>query len=197
MLTFRQRYQCLICCRRELEQSLDVLRAWSVESLVMTVERGHPDLCDADRPLDRSHHRTLRPGHRPENRACRLAGLRRGGGGLCATAWPLRASTSGNVETLLRGFQLAPGEVGLVDAVFELVKAGYHGFITHKRCPSKDRFGEIQPRAPGEQLRALCHRHAQIRRAGQREHIRCRPVDISSPYRGDARAHACKWEYWL
>ena len=101
--------------------------------------------------------------------------------------------TSSNVETLLRGFQFAPGEVGLVDAVFEL-KDENHGFITHKRCPSKDRFGESN-RERLESNCVLCV--IAMRKSGElvNENIRCRAVDIP-PYR-DASAHACKWEYWL
>jgi hypothetical protein len=100
---------------------------------------------------------------------------------------------TGNVETLLRGFQMAPGEVGLVDAVFELENPD-HGFITHKRCPSKDRFGESN-RERLESNCVLCV--IAMRKSGElvNENIRCRAVDIP-PYRGSS-AHACKWEYWL
>ena len=48
--------------------------------------------------------------------------------------------STGNVETLLRGFQMAPGEVGLVDARFEL-ESPDHGRITHLRCPAHERCG--------------------------------------------------------
>ena len=101
-------------------------------------------------------------------------------------------STTGNVETLLRGFQMAPGEVGLVDAVFELVNPD-HGFITHKRCPSKDRFGETN-RERLESNCVLCV--IAMRKSGElvNENIRCRPVDLP-PYRSES-PHACKWEYW-
>ena len=99
----------------------------------------------------------------------------------------------GNVETLLRGFQMAPGEVGLVDAVFDL-KSPEHGFITHKRCPSKERFGESN-RERLESNCVLCV--IAMRKSGElvNENIRCRPVDLP-PYNGSSE-HACKWEYWL
>lgn len=99
----------------------------------------------------------------------------------------------GNVETLLRGFQFAPGEVGLVDARFELVDPN-HGFITHLRCPSKERFGEANP----ERLESNCVLCViAMRKSGEmvNEAIRCRPVDIP-PYR-EPVGHACRWEYWL
>jgi len=102
-------------------------------------------------------------------------------------------SAVGDVETLLRGFQMAPGEVGLVDAVFELENA-HHGFITHKRCPSKERFGETN-RERLESNCVLCV--IAMRKSGElvNESMRCRAIDLP-PYRGDS-AHACKWEYWL
>lgn len=108
--------------------------------------------------------------------------------GLLASGHP-----AGNVETLLRGFQMAPGEVGLVDAVFDLKDAN-HGFITHKRCPSKDRFGETN-RERLESNCVLCV--IAMRKSGElvNKDIRCRAVDIP-PYR-DETEHACRWEYWL
>lgn len=99
----------------------------------------------------------------------------------------------GNVETLLRGFQFAPGEVGLVDARFTLENP-QHGFITHKRCPSKERFGE----ANKERLESNCVLCViAMRKSGDmvNENIRCRAVDIP-PYKTDP-GHACRWEYWL
>jgi len=99
----------------------------------------------------------------------------------------------GDVETLLRGFQFAPGEVGLVDAQFEL-RDPRHGFITHLRCPSKERFGELNP----ERLESNCVLCViAMRKSGEmvNEAIRCRAVDIP-PYR-EAKGHACRWEYWL
>ncbi|MFT4518652.1 MAG: hypothetical protein ACI9JM_001037 [Halioglobus sp.] len=102
-------------------------------------------------------------------------------------------SQTGDVETLLRGFQFAPGEVGLVDAVFALENPR-HGFITHKRCPSKERFGESNK----ERLESNCVLCViAMRKSGEmvNEDIRCRAVDIP-PYR-ESTDHACKWEYWL
>ena len=100
---------------------------------------------------------------------------------------------TGDVETLLRGFQMAPGEVGLVDAEFQL-QSPSHGFITHHRCPSKDRFGETN-KARLESNCVLCVIAMRLSGEMVNPAIRCRPVDIP-PYR-ETPAHACKWEYWL
>jgi hypothetical protein len=101
--------------------------------------------------------------------------------------------SAGDVETLLRGFQMAPGEVGLVDAEFDL-KSPSHGFITHKRCPSKERFGESN-RERLESNCVLCV--IAMRKSGElvNKDIRCRAVDIP-PYKAHSE-HACRWEYWL
>lgn len=99
----------------------------------------------------------------------------------------------GDIETLLRGFQFAPGEVGLVDAEFTLTSPS-HGFITHKRCPSKERYGESNK----ERLESNCVLCViAMRKSGEmvNDNIRCRAVDIP-PYREDP-GHACRWEYWL
>jgi hypothetical protein len=98
----------------------------------------------------------------------------------------------GNVETLLRGFQMAPGEVGLVDAEFHLENPN-HGWITHKRCPALDRFGESNK----ERLESSCVLCViAMRLSGEMvdKGIHCRPASLP-PYREPA-GHACKWEYW-
>jgi hypothetical protein len=100
---------------------------------------------------------------------------------------------SGNVETLLRGFQMAPGEVGLVDAEFEL-KTPDHGLITHKRCPAQERFGQSN-RERLESNCVLCVIAMRLSGEMVNKNIRCRAVSIP-PYR-EPSAHACQWEYWL
>lgn len=102
-------------------------------------------------------------------------------------------SDTGNVETLLRGFQFAPGEVGLVDAEFHL-ESPEHGWITHKRCPALDRFAETN----NERLESSCVLCViAMRLSGEivNKDIRCRAASIP-PYR-DNPGYACKWEYWL
>jgi hypothetical protein len=47
--------------------------------------------------------------------------------------------TGDDVESLLRSFQFAPGEVGILDVEFELIDEN-HGIMTHHACPALDRF---------------------------------------------------------
>ena len=98
----------------------------------------------------------------------------------------------GDVETLLRGFQMAPGEVGLVDAEFTL-QSPDHGYITHKRCPAQERFGESN-RERLESNCVLCVIAMRLSGEMVNEDIRCRPVSIP-PYR-ESPGYACRWEYW-
>jgi hypothetical protein len=102
-------------------------------------------------------------------------------------------SEFGDVETLLRGFQMAPGEVGLVDAEFDL-HSPVHGTITHKRCPSHDRFGK-RNRARLESNCVLCVIAMRLSGEMVNDKIRCRPVAIP-PHR-NSPGYACRWEYWM
>ena len=102
-------------------------------------------------------------------------------------------SETGDVETLVRGFQMAPGEVGLVDAAFDL-SSPRHGVITHKRCPSHDRFGESN-RARLESNCVLCVIAMRLSGEMVNPAIRCRPRSLP-PHRAPA-GHACQWEYWM
>lgn len=102
-------------------------------------------------------------------------------------------SQHGDVETLLRGFQLAPGEVGLVDAEFKLENKN-HGWITHKRCPAHDRFRDTDK----ERLESSCVICVvAMRLSGEmvNNDIRCRPASLP-PHRTSSE-HACQWEYWI
>ncbi|MBW2401312.1 MAG: hypothetical protein JRG80_18995 [Deltaproteobacteria bacterium] len=90
------------------------------------------------------------------------------------------------------GAEVAPGEVGLVDAEFHLENPN-HGWITHKRCPALDRFGESNK----ERLESSCVLCViAMRLSGEMvdKGIRCRPASLP-PYR-EPVGHACKWEYW-
>jgi hypothetical protein len=100
---------------------------------------------------------------------------------------------AGDVETLFRGFQMAPGEVGLVDAVFSL-DSPRHGRITHRRCPSHQRFGESN-RARLESNCLLCVTAMRLSGEMVNPDIRCRPLSLP-PHREQA-GHACQWEYWV
>lgn len=99
----------------------------------------------------------------------------------------------GNVETLLRGFQFAPGEVGLVDAEFTL-ESPDHGWITHKYCPAHETMQDTD-RERLENCCVLCVTAMRISGEMVDENIRCRPASLP-PYK-DATDHACKWEYWV
>lgn len=99
---------------------------------------------------------------------------------------------TGDIETLFRGFQMAPGEVGLVDAVFDLKNAN-HGIITHKRCPAHERFGETNK----ERLESncvLCVSAMRLSGGMVDRDIRCRV--LSMPPHREATDYACRWEYW-
>ncbi len=99
----------------------------------------------------------------------------------------------GNIETLFRGFQFAPGEVGLVDAEFDLESAN-RGTITHKRCPAHDRFRNTdKPRL--ENSCVICVIAMRLSGEMVNEDIRCRPASL--PPHMNAEDHACKWEYWI
>jgi hypothetical protein len=100
---------------------------------------------------------------------------------------------TGNVETLLRGFQMAPGEVGLVDAEFQLENPN-HGWITHKRCPAHDRFRDSN-RERLESSCVICVVAMRLSGEMVNENIRCRPASL--PPHHQASDHACRWEYWL
>jgi hypothetical protein len=100
---------------------------------------------------------------------------------------------TGNIETLFRGFQMAPGEVGLVDAEFDL-KSPTHGVITHKRCPAHQRFGETN-RERLESSCVLCVIAMRLSGEMVGENIRCKVV--SMPPHREPTGYACKWEYWV
>jgi hypothetical protein len=96
-----------------------------------------------------------------------------------------------DVEALLRGFQFAPGEVGILDVEFEL-RSRDHGILTHRSCPALNRFEESDP----ERLQHSC----QICIVGMplsgellSGEITCRPIQL--PPRLHSGGIACQWEY--
>jgi hypothetical protein len=104
------------------------------------------------------------------------------------------ARAGGNgVETLLKGFQLAPGEVGLLEVDFDL-QSPDHGWLIHRRCPAWDRFGNRDP-ARREHACVICVIGMRLSGEMIDPRIRCRPASLP-PHR-EPRDHACKWEYWL
>lgn len=100
---------------------------------------------------------------------------------------------TGNVETLFRGFQFAPGEVGLVDAEFQLRNAN-HGTIVHRRCPAHDRFRDTD-KVRLENSCVICVIAMRLSGEMVNKDIRCRPASL--PPHKNAEDHACKWEYWV
>lgn len=99
----------------------------------------------------------------------------------------------GDVETLLRGFQMAPGEVGLVDAEFTL-ESSEHGWITHRRCPAHDLFRDSD-KARLENSCVICVVAMRLSGEMVNDRIRCRPASL--PPHKENTDHACRWEYWL
>lgn len=98
-----------------------------------------------------------------------------------------------SVESLLRGFQFAPGEVGILDVEFEL-DGPNKGVLTHHKCPALDRFEHYDE----TRLRHCC----EICIAGMpisgemlNRKIRCKPLKL--PPRRDSNDIACQWEYTL
>jgi hypothetical protein len=101
--------------------------------------------------------------------------------------------TGNDVEALLRSFQFAPGEVGILDVELQLSDAN-HGTLTHHACPALDRFEHFDD----VRLRHCCDICvAAMPISGEmlNPKIECRPLKL--PPRRDANDIACKWEYRL
>ena len=101
--------------------------------------------------------------------------------------------TGDDVESLLRSFQFAPGEVGIIDVELQMIGPN-HGTLTHHRCPALDRFEHFDE----SRLRHCCDICiAAMPISGEmlNRKIECRPLEL--PPRRDANDIACKWEYRL
>jgi len=98
-----------------------------------------------------------------------------------------------NVETLLRGFQFAPGEVGIINVEFDLIDEN-HGVLTHHTCPALDRFEHFDE-ARRKHCCEICLAAMPI--SGEMLHpkIACKPLKL--PPRADSDDIACRWEYTL
>jgi len=101
--------------------------------------------------------------------------------------------TGDSVESLLRSFQFAPGEVGILDVEFELIDEN-HGIMTHHACPALDRFEHF------DDIRLkhccdICIAGMPISGEMLNRKIECKPLKL--PPRVDANDIACKWEYRL
>ncbi|MEM7135937.1 MAG: hypothetical protein AAF500_05115 [Myxococcota bacterium] len=99
----------------------------------------------------------------------------------------------GTIEALLRGFQFAPGEVGILDVEFEL-DGPTRGVLTHHKCPALDRFEHFDD----TRLKHCCDICiAGMPLSGEllNPKIRCKPLKL--PPRHDSNDIACQWEYTL
>lgn len=101
--------------------------------------------------------------------------------------------TGDDVEALLRSFQFAPGEVGILEVEIELRDAN-HGTLTHHACPALDRFEHF------DDIRLkhccdICIAAMPISGEMLNRKIECKPLKL--PPRRDANDIACKWEYRL
>lgn len=98
-----------------------------------------------------------------------------------------------DVESLLRSFQFAPGEVGILDVELEL-KSATHGVITHHACPALDRFEHFDD-ARLRHCCDICLAAMPISGEMLNRKIECKPLKL--PPRRDANDIACRWEYRL
>jgi hypothetical protein len=98
-----------------------------------------------------------------------------------------------DVESLLRSFQFAPGEVGVLDVEFELIDDG-HGVMTHHRCPALDRFEHFDD-VRLKHCCDICIAGMPISGEMLNRQIECKPLKL--PPRVDSNDIACRWEYRL
>ncbi|MGB8331242.1 MAG: hypothetical protein WCE62_14050 [Polyangiales bacterium] len=98
-----------------------------------------------------------------------------------------------DVESLLRSFQFAPGEVGILDVEFELIDQN-HGILTHHACPALDRF-EHYDEGRRKHCCEICLAGMPISGEMLNPSIECTPLKL--PPRVDSNDIACRWEYRL
>ena len=101
--------------------------------------------------------------------------------------------TGDDVEALLRAFQFAPGEVGIIDVELQL-HGPNHGTLTHHRCPAVDRL-EHYDDARLRHSCEICLAAMPISGEMLNRKIECKP--LKTPPRKDSTDIACKWEYRL
>lgn len=101
--------------------------------------------------------------------------------------------TGNDVESLLRSFQFAPGEVGILDVELELIDAN-HGIMTHHACPALDRFEHFDD-VRLKHCCDICLAGMPISGEMLNPKIECKPLKL--PPRRDANDIACRWEYRL
>ena len=101
--------------------------------------------------------------------------------------------TGNDVESLLRSFQFAPGEVGILDVELELIDES-HGVITHHACPALDRFEHFDD-VRLKHCCDICLAGMPISGEMLNPKIECKPLKL--PPRRHANDIACQWEYKL
>lgn len=101
--------------------------------------------------------------------------------------------TGTNVESLLRSFQFAPGEVGILDVEFELLDTN-HGILTHHACPALDRFEHFDD-VRLKHCCDICIAGMPLSGEMLNREITCKPLKL--PPRLDSNDIACRWEYRL
>lgn len=103
------------------------------------------------------------------------------------------AVTGDDVESLLRSFQFAPGEVGILDVEFELIDEN-RGILTHHACPALDRFEHFDD-VRLKHCCDICIAGMPISGEMLNRKIECKPLKL--PPRVDSNDIACRWEYRL
>ncbi len=96
-----------------------------------------------------------------------------------------------SVESLLKGFQFAPGEVGILNVDFNLINEN-HGILTHKTCPATDRFEHYDDSRLKHSCK-ICILGMPISGEMLDKDIKCKALKL--PPRKDANDIACQWEY--
>ncbi len=100
--------------------------------------------------------------------------------------------TGKDVESLLRGFQFAPGEVGILNVEFEL-KSPNHGILHHQTCPAVDRFEDYDVRRL-KHCCDLCVLAMPLSGEMLDKNIKCRSLKLPPRSKTDI---VCQWEYKL
>lgn len=100
--------------------------------------------------------------------------------------------TGNDVGALFRGFQFAPGEVGILNVDFELVSPN-HGILHHRTCPALDRFENYDDNRL-KHCCDLCVLAMPLSGEMLNPNIKCRPLKLPPRQKTD---FACEWEYKL
>jgi hypothetical protein len=101
--------------------------------------------------------------------------------------------TGDDLESLLRSFQFAPGEVGILDVEFQLIDV-QRGIMTHHACPALDRFEHFDD-VRLKHCCDICIVGMPISGEMLNPKIECKPLKL--PPRVDSNDIACRWEYRL